>query len=88
MEFVLARNPGFKTIVEISDVLERGAKPTDKYIKNLTPNEIALFTFCPATSSDAERTFSRYGNILTDNRQNFLFENLKQHMIVHCNTHK
>lgn len=88
MEAVLARNRGFKKIIEIGDVLERGAKPTDEYVTNLSPNELTLFKFCPVTSCDVERTFSRYGNIFTDNRHNFLFKNLKQHMIVHCNAQK
>lgn len=85
IQAVLRRNPGYKAIVEIGAVLERGAKPTIEYVKKLSPLELALFKYCPVTSSDVERAFSRYNNILTDNRQSFLFENLKQHMIVYCN---
>lgn len=88
MEAVLARNRGFKKIVEIGGILEGGIKSTDDYVINLSPYEITLFKYCPVTSSDVERVFSRYGNLATDNRQNFLFENLKQHVIVHCNVSK
>lgn len=82
IQAVLRRNPGFKAIVEIGAVLERGAKPTIEYVKKLSPLELTLFKYCPVTSSDVERVFSRYGNVLTDNRQSFLFENLKHHMIA------
>lgn len=87
-ESVLRRNPGYTRIVEIGKVLEKDAKPTDEYVLQLSPLELTLFKHCPVTSSDVERIFSRYGYVLTDNRQSFLFENLKQHMIVHCNAEK
>lgn len=87
MTAVIHRNKGFKKLVEIGAMLEKGAKPTDDYVKKLSPHEVSLFKYCPVTSSDVERVFSRYGNVLTKNRERFLFENLKQHMIVHCNAH-
>lgn len=85
---VLNRNPGYEKIIQINNAIERGILPTDQYVSSLTPMELASFKYCPVTSSDVERVFSRYGNILTDNRQSFLFENLKQHMIVNCNALK
>lgn len=88
MEAVLSRNPGYKQIVEIGNIMGKGAKSTHEYVTKLSPHEITLFKYCPVTSSDVERVFSRYGYMLTDNRHGFLFENLKHHMIVHCNVDK
>lgn len=39
-------------------------------------------------STDVERSFSTYKGHLTEKRKSFLFENLKQHCIVHCNREK
>lgn len=42
----------------------------------------ALFKFEP--SSDVERSFSDFKPIFFNRRRTFLFENLKQHAIIHC----
>lgn len=84
MEEVLQQNPGFKYIVESNNVLHQGVVSEDNYVQSLSFTELSLFLCCPVTSSEIERSFSRYGNVLTDKRQNTLFENLKQHMIVQC----
>lgn len=85
MNAVLKRNTGYEQLIEIRNVLFQHTKPSDDYVKSLNPNELTLFRFCPATTSDVERSFSLYGNILTQNRRSFTFENLKKHMIVKCN---
>ncbi|KAF0737604.1 Uncharacterized protein FWK35_00020288 [Aphis craccivora] len=41
--------------------------------------------YAPVTSVDVERSFSSYKNILSDRHRSFLFENLKNHLIVQCN---
>lgn len=53
--------------------------------EELSPEELALFKFCPTTSTDVEKSFSIYIFTLNDKRRRFLFENIKQHMIVQCN---
>lgn len=85
MQMILLRNRGYNNIVEIGNILQRSINPSTEYVQKLTPLEIASFKYCPISSADVERSFSRYGNVLTYNRHRFLFENLKQHMIVHCN---
>lgn len=85
MDAVLSRNKGYKSIVEIRNILKDGADPKDDYARKLTAKELTMFMYCPVTSVDVERSFSVYSSFLTPNRRTFLFENLKQHMIIHCN---
>lgn len=82
---VLKRNPGYATLVQIRDVLSEGKNTNDDFVKSLDPKELALYKYCPTSTADVERSFSVYGNVLTQKRRSFLFENLKQHMIVLCN---
>lgn len=84
MEAVNKRNAGYKDIVAIRDVLN-GHQIKNKYVEKLSPNELTMFRYCPVTSSDVERSFSRYKGVLTEKRRTFTFENLKKHMIVYCN---
>lgn len=77
MDAVLNRNKGYKSIVEIRNVLENGSDPKDDYTRKLTPKELAMFKYCPVTSVDVERSFSVYSSFLTPNRRSFLFGNLK-----------
>lgn len=88
MDAVFKRNRGYKSILEIRDVLENGTEPKDEYVRKLTAKQLAMFNYCPVTSTDVERSFSTYGTILTQNRRSFLFENLKQHMVIQCNRNK
>lgn len=85
MDAVLRRNPGFRNVVDINNVLNKRMQPTENYVQSLTPRELASFKYAPTTSADVERSFSRYKNVFSDDRRRFLFENLKQHLIVHCN---
>ncbi|KAF0751987.1 DUF4371 domain-containing protein [Aphis craccivora] len=45
----------------------------------LTPSDIAKMQYCPITSVEVERSFSRYKAILRPNRRSFELENLKMH---------
>lgn len=88
MEAVHKNNPGYKTALDINNVLNHRAQPTLEFVKNLSPSELASFKYCSTTSADVERSFSMYKSILTETRRSFLFENLKQHCIVLCNREK
>lgn len=88
MDDVLRRNVGFKSLVIIRDILYGGSEVTDEYSQKLTPNELAMFKFCPMSSADVERSFSIYGDFLSKKRKSFLFVNLKHHMVVNCNKNK
>lgn len=84
-ESVFKRNKGFQDILEIHDVLNNGQLPKSQYVNDLTPAEITFFKFCPVTSADVERSFSKYTNLLTSKRTSFTFDNLKNHFIIYCN---
>lgn len=85
-ERVVARNSGFLTIKEIANILSTG-KPTkpNEYIDALSPDELGSFMYAPITSCDVERIFSKYKQVLGDQRRSFLFENLKMHVVISCN---
>lgn len=85
LEAVLTRNPGFTQMVVIRNVIFQNAQPEDSYVQSLSPKELTLFKYAPLTSTDVERSFSEYGNVFTDQRKSFLFENLKQHLVIHYN---
>lgn len=81
----LNKNKGFKIISDISDILN-GQGATNEIPDDLTANDLAFFKYSPITSVDVERSFSIYKNLLADNRRSFLFENLKQALVVQCNS--
>lgn len=83
---VLEKNRGFSTLREISSLLTGHKKETEnEFIKQFSSDELVLFVNAPVVTCDAERVFSVYKTVLADNRRSFLFDNLKQHMIIKCN---
>lgn len=80
-EIVLAKNPGYKRIKKISQIIQR----TLEEIDDLSPQQMASFKFAPLASVDVERSFSIYKQYYRDNRHNFTFENLKMHLIITSN---
>lgn len=83
---VIARNNGFLKIKEIASILDTGnATKPDEYIDELSPVEMSSFMYAPITSCDVERTFSKYKQVLGDQRRSFLFDNLKMHVVIYCN---
>jgi len=57
----------------------------DELPEDLTENDLIYFKYAPITSADVERSFSRYKNILSDNRQRLDVENIKKTLVVQCN---
>ena len=53
---------------------------------DLTGDDITYFKYAPITSTDVERSFSRYKTLLVDNRRSFNFENIKKSLVIQCNT--
>ena len=83
---ILRENVGFGTLREINQLLTgETEKPQNELIKRLSCTELASFVYAPVVSCDVQRVFSMYKTVLADNRRSFLFENLKQHLIVKCN---
>jgi len=54
--------------------------------EDLNRNDLAHFKYALITSSDVERSFSRYKNVLTDNRRSFEIKNIKKVLVIQCNT--
>ncbi|XP_022166130.1 uncharacterized protein LOC111041895 [Myzus persicae] len=84
-KIVIEKNTGLKTIIKINDILTGQRKSFDGLPEDLTVSDLAYFKYAPLTSTDVERSFSRYKNLLAPNRRGFDFENLKQTLIVQCN---
>ena len=86
LDSVLEKNRSFSTLREISSLLTGRKKETEsEFIKQFSSDELILFVNAPVVTCDAERVFSVYKTVLADNRRSFLFDNLKQHMIIKCN---
>lgn len=84
MKNCLSKNRGYTTLCSIGRALsgENFSLPDCE----LNPGDIACFQFAPIVSVEVERSFSIYKSVLADNRQSFLFENLRQVLIVNCNS--
>ncbi|XP_050061427.1 uncharacterized protein LOC126551598 [Aphis gossypii] len=81
---ILQKNSGFAQIKAIKNILT-GCSSEVSLDVELTPSDIAKMQYCPITSVEVERSFSRYKAILRPNRRSFEFENLKMHVIINCN---
>jgi len=84
-EDVFKKNNGFHILTKISKVLSGEVSTLEGIPENLTSNDLLHYKYAPITSVDVERSFSRYKNLLTDNRRSMLFENLYKSLIVQCN---
>lgn len=87
-DFVRKNNNGLKVLETIGRILagdKNQRTDQDEEIKELTPVELEAFKYAPITSCDVERSFSVYKRVLEDCRRAFVFDNLKKHVIIHCN---
>lgn len=50
-----------------------------------TNDDLVFFKYAPLSFVDAKRSFSKYKNMLSDNRHKFTIENMKNFLIVQCN---
>lgn len=86
---VLKKNKGFQYLSVVQTILDGSGSvanlPPDS-AATLSPAELACLRFAPVVSCDVERTFSRFKSIFRDNRHRFLFEHLKMHVVVACNS--
>lgn len=77
----------------ISSVLEgKTTSRNNKITEEIITDDTVQMKFASTTSVDVERYLptmrQQQVTTLADNRQNFLFENSKQHMIVKCYNEK
>lgn len=82
---VLEKNDGFGTILKILKILSGESSSMDGLPEDLTGHDLAFYKYAPITSTDVERSFSRYKNLLADNRRSFEVENIKKTLVVQCN---
>jgi hypothetical protein len=52
----------------------------------LTSSDLVYFKYAPIASVDVERSFSKYKNVLADNRRSFTFENLRMFTVFYFST--
>lgn len=82
---VFEKNNGFSMLVNIKKVIEGEAVIDENLPQNITnPEIISFFKYAPVTSCDVERSFSKYKNLLENNRKSFGIENIEKHMIIYC----
>ncbi|XP_049794622.1 uncharacterized protein LOC126204277, partial [Schistocerca nitens] len=82
---VLQRNAGYSTLCKISISVSGNAATFEDTETKLNSSDLAAFKYAPVTSCKVERSFSRYKTILSDNRRSLTMENLKMHLVIHCN---
>lgn len=81
---IFRNNPGWINIQKINNLLSN-RQNDDGLPDKINPMNIVYYKMCILVSVDCERTFSRYKNILRDNRRSFLFDNLRKYLIINCN---
>lgn len=58
----------------------------EKLQEDLIGNNFEHFKYTPITSSDVERSFLLYKNIISDNHRSFDIQNIKKVIVIQCNT--
>jgi len=70
----------------ISNILNGTEENIDEELGDLNASVMVYFKYAPITSVDVERSFSQYKNLLTDKRRSLLLENIKEMLIIQCNS--
>lgn len=83
---VFDKNQGLKKLNTISKIIEGKNHDTiQDFEEELTTSDLPYFKYAPVSSTDVERSFSKFKMLLSDNRRKFTFENLKKALIIQCN---
>jgi hypothetical protein len=85
MKSVLDKNSGYETLCSISRILT-GESFSTLNIEELTASDLVHFKYAPIVSADVERSFSKYKNVLSDNRRSLTFENLRMLTVIYSNS--
>ncbi|KAF0709761.1 Uncharacterized protein FWK35_00034572, partial [Aphis craccivora] len=86
LKMTLEKNSGFDTLKTISKIIDGTELDTNNLTDEFNMDDITYMKFSPITSVDVERSFSSYKTLLADNRRSYTFENLKESLIVQCNS--
>jgi hypothetical protein len=79
---MLKKNEGYKSMVKISKVLSEHQKNFEDLSEDFKLNDLVCFKYAPIMSVDAERSFSIYKNMLTNNRRAFKSDNIRKHLFL------
>jgi len=79
---VLEKNVGFDQLLKISNILNGQDESMDGLPADISSSDLPFFKFAPISFVDVERSFSKYKNILADNRRSFKFSILRKYLIV------
>ncbi|KAL1509498.1 hypothetical protein ABEB36_004217 [Hypothenemus hampei] len=83
LELLLTKNPGFKHMTQINNILSANDK-----VENIGVDvdmNCSIFKYNPITSCDVERSFSRLKNTLTEKRASLIPEHLEQLLVCSAN---
>jgi hypothetical protein len=76
---------GYNTLCHISKVPAGESFDISCIEEELTAGDLVYFKYALVVSVNVERSFSRYKNVLSDNRCSLTFDNLRQLVVVYCN---
>jgi len=82
---VVNKNIGLRNINIIRNILSGVSDNLTNLDYDLNQSDMCHFKYAPITSVDVERSFSRYKNVLTNNRRSFVFHNIRMILMVYCN---
>lgn len=51
-------------------------------LEDLQVNDLKYYKFTQITSVDVEHLFSRYKNLITNNRRSFMFKNIRKTLVI------
>jgi len=83
---IFNKNCNFRKIEAIAKIIQGRNNNWMEDINNLSIKEILCFKYAPVTTSDVEKCFSQYKNLLRPNRQLIKDENISLYTIPYCNT--
>jgi hypothetical protein len=82
---VLQKNEGCQTVVRVSKIISGEIQSMEGLLEDLTRNGLIYFKYALITTTDVERSFPRYKNLLYEKRRSFDFENFKKSFVVQRN---
>ena len=86
LKAVLDKNSGLKELKAVRNVNKSGAAIGDGMrVGSWTAKELASAVKAPIVSCDAERSFSTYGEIVTNQRSSLTEEHIKELTFCYCN---
>lgn len=85
LKTVLQTNVGFSILQNISNILTGEITSMEGLPEGLIGYDLVYFKYTCITSTDVEISFSRYKNILSDNRRRLDVDNLKKALVVQYN---